>query len=91
VPTYEYRCDANDRLIEVRHKMAETLRSWGELCGRAGISPGRTDSQTPVHKLISAGFVSTRAREPACAADACEAPVCGASPCGGDGCAGGEF
>jgi hypothetical protein len=91
VPTYEYRCDANDRLIEVRRKMAETLRTWGELCARAGLSPGPTDPQAPVQKLISAGFVSTGAGEPACAADACEAPVCGAGPCGGGGYADGDF
>jgi hypothetical protein len=91
VPTYEDRCDANDRLIEVRHKMAETQCTSGELCARAGISPGQTDSQAPVHKLISAGFVSTGAREPACAAGACEAPVCGAGPCRGGGCDGGDF
>lgn len=91
MPTYEYRCDANDRLIEARHKMAETLRTCGELCARAGVPPERTDSEAPVHKLISAGFVSTGASEPACAGDACEVPVCGAGSCGGGGCAGGDF
>jgi predicted nucleic acid-binding Zn ribbon protein len=35
VPTYEYRCDANGRLVEVRHNMAERLATWGEQRARA--------------------------------------------------------
>jgi len=33
VPTYEYRCQSNGRLVEVRHDMAERLATcgdWGE-------------------------------------------------------------
>jgi predicted nucleic acid-binding Zn ribbon protein len=37
VPTYEYRCEANDRVLEIRHKMAERLATGGELCERAGM------------------------------------------------------
>ncbi|MGH8290817.1 MAG: hypothetical protein ACREV7_17690 [Steroidobacteraceae bacterium] len=40
MPTYEYRCEANGRVLEVRHNMAERLSSWGELCERAGVAPG---------------------------------------------------
>jgi hypothetical protein len=86
VPTYEYRCEANGRLVEVRHKMAERLSTWGELCDRAGIPPGATDPASPVEKLISAGFVGSADREPAC-----EAPGCGSGACGMGGCGAGDF
>lgn len=86
MPTYEYRCEANGRLIEVRHNMAERLSSWGELCQRAGISPGATDPAAPVEKLISAGFIhagaSTSTSEPACAAPGCGSGYCGTGACG---------
>ena len=41
MPTYDYRCDANGRTLEVSHRMSESLSTWGELCERAGIRPGR--------------------------------------------------
>ena len=59
MPTYEYRCAANGAVIEVQHKMAEEIRTWGELCERAGITRGRTNPEAAVEKLMSAGFVST--------------------------------
>ena len=84
MPTYEYRCDTNGRLVEVRHTMAERLSTWGELCERAGISPGRTDPAAPVEKLISAGFInaSGSTSEPACAAADCGKGFCGTGACG---------
>ncbi|HTV49960.1 MAG TPA: zinc ribbon domain-containing protein [Steroidobacteraceae bacterium] len=94
MPIYEYRCEANGRLVEVTHKMAERLHTWGELCERAGISPGRTDPHAPVQKLISAGFIATGSSEPACAGGACELPACGNGICASGACAsaeGGDF
>jgi predicted nucleic acid-binding Zn ribbon protein len=82
VPTYEYRCEANGRVVEVRHKMAERLATWGELCERAEISRGKTDPAAPVEKLISAGFIGTGTSEPACAAPACGNGFCGSGACG---------
>ena len=84
VPIYEYRCEANGRLVEVRHNMAERLATWGELCERAGISPGKTDPGTPVEKLISAGYINagTGRSEPACEAPACGSGFCGSGACG---------
>jgi hypothetical protein len=84
VPTYEYRCAANDRLIEVRHNMAARLSSWGELCERAGISAGKTDPAAPVEKLISAGFINSGAgtSAPGCTAPACGSGFCGSGACG---------
>jgi hypothetical protein len=84
VPTYEYRCEANGRQVEVRHTMAERLATWGELCERAGIAPGKTDPGVPVEKLISAGFINAGASTsgPACAAPACGNGFCGTGACG---------
>ncbi|HUA87963.1 MAG TPA: zinc ribbon domain-containing protein [Steroidobacteraceae bacterium] len=87
MPTYEYRCEANGRLVEVSHKMAEKLRTWGELCARAGIAPGRTSPQAKVEKLISAGFIASGGTTPA-TASACEMPACGAGGCGSGMCSG---
>ncbi len=84
MPTYEYLCEANGQVVEVHHKMAEQLHKWGELCERAAISPGNVDPNTPVRKLISAGFISTGTSgksEPVC-----EAPVCGSGACGSGMC-----
>ena len=85
MPTYEYRCAANDRVVEVRHNMAERLATWGELCERAGISRGKTDPAAPVEKLISAGFINASASTSASAA-ACAAPGCGSGFCGTGAC-----
>ncbi|MGH8180772.1 MAG: hypothetical protein ACRETR_07315 [Steroidobacteraceae bacterium] len=84
MPTYEYRCEANGRLVEVRHNMAERLATWGELCARAEISPGKTDAAAPVEKLISAGFINTGSGPGS--ELACEAPGCGNGFCGTDAC-----
>jgi predicted nucleic acid-binding Zn ribbon protein len=83
VPTYEYRCETNGRVLEVRHNMAERLATWGELCERAGVSAGKTDAAAPVEKLISAGFISAggSTSEPACAAPECGNGYCGSGAC----------
>ncbi len=60
MPTYEYRCEANGRVVEVTHRMAEHLSTWGELCERAGIARGRTAADAPVSKLMSASAVVSR-------------------------------
>jgi predicted nucleic acid-binding Zn ribbon protein len=78
MPIYEYRCEANGRVVEVSHKMTEKLTTWSELCERAGIAPGKTVSNAPVIKLMSAGFVNTGSASP------CESS---APPCQtGEGC-----
>jgi predicted nucleic acid-binding Zn ribbon protein len=82
MPTYEYRCEANGKIVEVRHKMSERITTWGELCSRAGISVGQTNPSAPVQKLISASFVGTGSSAPAC-----EAPGCGSGACGSGMCA----
>lgn len=80
MPTYDYFCESNGRTVEVSHRMAEQLSSWGELCERAGIDAGRTDRKTPVRKLISGGAVLTG--KSAASAPPCETGMC----CGGGAC-----
>ncbi|MEZ4416921.1 MAG: zinc ribbon domain-containing protein [Gemmatimonadota bacterium] len=53
MPYYEYRCAANDRTLEVRHGMNETLSTWGELAERTGTALGDVPADTPVEKLLS--------------------------------------
>lgn len=54
MPNYEYRCAENGRTLEVRHGMEETLGTWGELAGRAGVDPGDTPLEARVERLLSA-------------------------------------
>ena len=84
MPTYEYRCETNGRVLEVRHNMAERLATWGELCKRAGVAAGMTDPAAPIEKLISAGFINARksTSEPACAAPDCGNGFGGSGACG---------
>jgi len=80
MPVYEYACPANGRVVEVRHKMGEELKTWGELCERAGMERGRTDAAAAVQKLMSAGFIGSTGNS---------APECASGPCGSGPCAGG--
>ena len=86
MPTYDYLCPANGRVIEVSHKMAESLATWGDLCRRAGIALDGTPGRTPVERLITGGNVihagslgSTRERP-------CDTGPCSTGPCGGGMC-----
>jgi hypothetical protein len=83
MPTYDYRCVANDRVVEVNHRMSETVASWGELCALAGIEPGNTVPDAPVERLATGGQVvrSSSLRDagaPSCASG----PCCGGGMCG---------
>jgi len=53
MPTYDYRCDANGRVLEVNHRMSESLSTWGELCRHLGIEPAGTPIDAPVHRLAT--------------------------------------
>jgi predicted nucleic acid-binding Zn ribbon protein len=59
MPNYDYYCESNGRTVEVSHRMAESLGTWGELCERAGLAPGKTPRSAPVRKLISGAAVHT--------------------------------
>jgi hypothetical protein len=82
VPTYDYRCDANGRVLEVSHRMSESLSTWGELCTRAGLEPDNTPPDTPVHRLATGGNVISSTN---LGSGAAPAPACGTGAC----CAGG--
>ena len=80
MPTYEYLCEANGRTVEVSHKMAEKLQTWGELCQRAGIQPGKTPARAPVSRLISGAAVLSGKSGANAMPEACEM---GNACCGG--------
>ena len=65
MPTYEYRCPANGKTVEVSHAMADQVRTWGELCTRAEIDPGTTPPNAPVEKAITLGFARSGKASPA--------------------------
>ncbi|MDK1024633.1 MAG: zinc ribbon domain-containing protein [Gammaproteobacteria bacterium] len=82
MPTYDYRCDLNDRVVEVHHSMNHKIQTWGELCELAGIEPGDIDRIAPVTRQANGGNVvkssSLKNNVPAgCNPEAC---------CGGGGC-----
>lgn len=83
MPSYDYRCPANGRVVEVKHKMSEQVNTWGELCERSGLEPGDTPANSPVEKLLSAGnIISSSSRgsgaPPACPSGGC----CSGGMCG---------
>ena len=81
MPSYDYRCEANGRVVEVRHGMSEKLETWGEVCAKAGIEAGDTAADAPVARLITGGSVvsSSALSNP-------DAPACGTGGCGGGMC-----
>jgi predicted nucleic acid-binding Zn ribbon protein len=81
MPSYDYRCEANGRVVEVRHGMNEKLATWGEVCQKAGIDTGETAADAPVSRLISGGGIVSSA-----SLSNPEAPACGAGGCGGGMC-----
>jgi hypothetical protein len=53
MPLYDYICPANGTQIEVEHSMKTAVRTWGELCERAGLDLGDTPPDSPVEKRIN--------------------------------------
>ncbi len=81
MPTYDYRCAANGAVIEVHHRLSETVRTWGELCALSGHATGNTPPDAPVEKLATGGQVvrpgSLKNPEPPCGGGGCGAGRCG--------------
>ncbi len=81
MPTYDYRCEANGRTVEVRHGMNEEVRDWAALCALAGIEPGDTPGDAEVVRLISGGYVLRHGAgadpAPGCGSESCCGGVCG--------------
>jgi len=63
MPTYDYRCEANQQVYEVKHAMSHPVSTWKELCEAAGIDPGDIAPDTKVTKLIGASGVVKRVIE----------------------------
>jgi predicted nucleic acid-binding Zn ribbon protein len=59
MPTYDYLCPANGRVVEVSHKMAEQLATWGDLCRKAGIALDGTPGNAKIERLITGCNVIT--------------------------------
>ncbi|MGR9107117.1 MAG: zinc ribbon domain-containing protein [Gammaproteobacteria bacterium] len=80
MPTYDYRCDTTGEVFEVKHRMQEVLKTWGELCERTGIDPGDVAPDSSVTRLATGGQVvkSSNLGE--------RAAPCGAGGCGGGMC-----
>ncbi len=76
MPRYEYHCEAADRTVEVEHAMSEKLSTWGQVCERAGVSPGSTPADAPVEKLISLPAIGGEKPGPG------SGPGSGPGPCG---------
>jgi len=81
MPTYDYRCEADQKVYEVRHSMSEQLDTWGELCERLGLGTNGIAPATKVTRLIGgAGVVkSSSLKNP-------EAPSCMSGGCSGGSC-----
>ena len=82
MPTYDYLCEANGQVLEVKHAMSEAVKTWGELCERAGITCGDTSPEAPVSKLATGGQGVKRSSLGSDTAPACSSGGC----CGGGVC-----
>ncbi|WP_462321396.1 FmdB family zinc ribbon protein [Halochromatium sp.] len=78
MPTYDYRCEANGRIVEVNHRMSETISTWGELCERAAMPCGDTPASTPVNRMANGGNLISSS---ALGSGQAPAPACGAGGC----------
>jgi hypothetical protein len=82
MPSYDYRCIENDRVVEVNHSMSEKLTTWGDVCEKTGLDLGDISADSPVERLISGGqFIksnSLKNPEPSCASGSC----CPSGMCG---------
>jgi hypothetical protein len=80
MPTYDYRCPANGQVVEVKHSIQQTLKTWGEVCAQTGTAVGDTPAVAPVERLISGGSLVSKS-------NLGSAPPCASGPCcGGGGC-----
>ena len=57
MPVYDYRCEANGEIYEVRHPMAIKLHTWADLCDVGGFEPGDVTADTPVTRVLTTGGV----------------------------------
>lgn len=81
MPTYDYLCEANGQVVEVKHSMKDKLSTWGQVCEKAGIDAGTTPADTAVQRLATGGQVvkssSLGDSTPPCVAGGCGSGMCG--------------
>jgi hypothetical protein len=82
MPTYDYRCEANGEMVEVSHRMSEEIKTWGELCTKAGRELGDTPPDSPVTRMATGGNIisgssSAGGSLPPCAGGGCAGGMCG--------------
>ena len=53
MPTYNYHCEENDKVVEIDHDVNELITTWGGLCTQANIAPGNTPTDAPITKLAT--------------------------------------
>ena len=87
MPTYDYHCPANGRVVEASHKMAEKISTWGELCRHVGLPLDGTSSRARVEKLLGASGVVHATSLGSKTERPCDTGSCGGGGCGGGGCA----
>jgi len=80
MPTYDYRCEANKKIYEVKHAMSASPKTWADLCKIAGMELKDIPGDTPVSKVLTTGGVvkSSSLKNP-------EAPPCMTGGCAGGG------
>ncbi len=83
MPRYDYFCPANGRLIEARHSMTTTLRTWGELCSSAEIDRGTTPADSRVDRVISPAAVLGTRRSVEGSGSHARSHCCGKAGCHG--------
>ncbi len=76
MPTYDYRCDTNGRIVEVSHRMSESLSTWGELCEHSNTDLGDTPADAPVQRMATGGNLIT-----SLGSGSAPAPACGTGGC----------
>ncbi len=83
MPRYDYFCPANDRTVEVAHSMADTLRTWGEVCKAAGLKPGETPAMSKVQRMIGPAMLLGTKRGSGGGSGHGRGGCCGAAGCHG--------
>lgn len=78
MPSYDYFCESNNQVIEVKHAISEKLTTWGEVCECAGIDMGETPAHAPVERLATGGQLVRSS-----SMGSGSAPACGTGSCGG--------
>jgi hypothetical protein len=61
MPTYDYHCAANDRTVQVMHRISQDIKTWGDVCALAGLELGDTPADAPVSKIhLGIGYLHRR-------------------------------